>query len=127
MTVAVAAPLVPVAGNEDLGALITFTSQGAGTTGSAILNTPNDVRGIKIVINITLATTATLTVTLRGYDRASGATYTILASAALAATGLTVLTVYPGLTAAANTVANDHLPAQWDVSAAITGTISATI
>lgn len=40
----------------------------------------------------------------------SGTEYTILASAAITGTGLTVLRVSPQLTAAANTVAKDMLP-----------------
>ncbi len=47
----------------------------------------------------------------------SGTAYTILASAAITATGLTVLRVSPQLTAAANTIAKDMLPQALKVTA----------
>ena len=66
--------------------------------------------------------------TLQGKDPVSGQYYTILASAALASTGLTVLKVYPGLTAAANTVVNDVMPTIYRVSSVVaTGPVTATI
>jgi hypothetical protein len=52
----------------------------------------------------------TVTVTIQGKDPASGKLYTILASTALVAVATTILKVGPGLTAAANLVANDVLP-----------------
>lgn len=69
-------------------------------------------------INVT-ATEATPSVvfTIAGEDPISGATYTILASAAITATGLTVLRVHPALTATANTIAKDMLPAAIRVTA----------
>jgi hypothetical protein len=89
-------------------------------------------RGLKLVINITAitGTTPTLTVTIRGKDPTSGVYWSILASTALNATGTTILTVYPGLTAAANSVANDVLPPNFNVQYAIGGTtpaVTATI
>jgi hypothetical protein len=112
--------------NKDLGSLITLTAAGAGTTTSGKkLNQSS--KGIKLVIDITAlsGTLPTLTVTLRGYDPTTGKSYTILASAALAAQATTVLSVYPGLTAASNLVANDHLPLHWDVSVLVVGTLPA--
>ena len=47
----------------------------------------------------------------------SGTAYTILASAAITGTGLTVLRVSPQLTAAANTIAKDMLPAALKITA----------
>lgn len=132
MAAAVVAPsAVPNEGNTDLGALITFSATGAGTTATNRLNNRYG-SGIKLVIDITAitGTSPTLTVTLRGYDNASGKAYTLLASAALNATGTTVLTVYPGVPVSANVSANDHLPVAWDVSAVIGGTgpaVTATI
>lgn len=63
-----------------------------------------------IIIDITAYTAGSLTVTLQGYDSASGKYYTILASTALAAAATTILRVGPALTAAGNTVANFALP-----------------
>lgn len=47
----------------------------------------------------------------------SGTEYTILASAAITGVGMTVLRVSPQLTAAANTIAKDMLPAAIKVTA----------
>lgn len=115
--------------DTDLGNIITLVAASAGATGT-VYNGANG-RGIALFINISAisGTTPTLTVTLKGLD-ANGNAYTILASAALNATGLTVLKVYPALTAAANTVANDVLPINWRVDTAIGGTspsVSATV
>lgn len=84
-------------------------------------------RGLHLVVDITTitGTTPTLTVTIQAKDPTSGKYYTLLTSAALNATGTTVLKVYPGLTAAANTVANDVLPRDWRISYAIAGTTPA--
>jgi len=61
-------------------------------------------------INVTAVSgTASITVTIAGLSP-EGAAYTILASAAITSTGLTVLRVSPQLTAAANTIAKDMLP-----------------
>lgn len=70
-----------------------------------------EYRGLHLVIDVTaVAATPSVTVTVQGVDRVSGKVYTVLASAAITATGTTVLKVGPGLTAAANSVANDFVP-----------------
>lgn len=131
MTATVASQAPPLTPVNDTGALITLSAQGAGTT-QGNNNRNNLSRGVKVIVNITAisGTAPTLTVTLQGVDVASGALYTILASAALTATGTTVLTVFPGATAAANVAANDALPANWALKAVIGGTgpsVTATI
>lgn len=68
---------------------------------------------------------ATATFTLQGYDPASNTWYTLLASAALAASGQTVLKVFPAATAAANLAANDIIPSTFRVLATIAGTAPA--
>lgn len=82
--------------------------------------------GVKVVVDVTTYTAGSLTVTIQGKDRASGKYYTLLASAALAATGTTVYTVYPALTAAANVTASDVLPESWRVITAVGGSQSIT-
>jgi len=68
-------------------------------------------RGLHLIIDVTAVTdTPSIVATILGVDRASGKTYTILASAAITATGTTVLRVGQSLTAATNLVANDILP-----------------
>lgn len=89
-------------------------------------------RGVKVVVDVTVlgGTTPSITVTIKGRDPVSGKYFTILASAVITATGTTVLTVYPGATAAANLTANDNLPDTWRVEAVIAGTtptVTATI
>lgn len=64
-----------------------------------------------VVIDCTAVTaTPSVVFTVAGVDRVSGKVFTLLASAAITATGTTVLRIGPGLTAAANTVANEPLP-----------------
>lgn len=75
-------------------------------------------RGLILVIDATAsAATPSVVFTIQGYSPLGDDHFTILASAAITGTGTTVLRVYPGLTAAANTVANDVLPHLWRVNA----------
>lgn len=75
-------------------------------------------RGLHLVIDVTAAAdTPSVVFTIQGQSPLGSDFYTILASAAITGTGTTVLRVYPGLTAAANTVANDVLPHLWRVNA----------
>jgi hypothetical protein len=111
--------------------VLTLTAQAAATVPSSDQFNPAG-SGIKLVIDITAisGSSPTLTVTLQGKDTTSGKYYTILASAALNATGTTVLTVFPGATASANVAANDILPRTWRVSAVVGGSgpsVTATI
>lgn len=84
-------------------------------------------RFLHLVIDVTSVTlTPSVVFTVQGKDDVSGKYYTLLASAAITATGTTVLRVGPGLTAAANTVANDVLPRTWRVIATHADTDSIT-
>lgn len=75
-------------------------------------------RGVEVVLDMTAVPgVATVTFTIEALDPTSGKYFTLLASTAIVATGTTVLRVYPGLTAAANAVANDVLPRGWRVTA----------
>ena len=59
---------------------------------------------------------------------AGGSTYTLLASAALAATAFTEMLVYPSASNVVNLVSNQPLPPSWGVNySAASGTIAATI
>lgn len=78
----------------------------------------NNCKGILLFISTGAfgAGATAITVTLQGKDPVSGNYYTILQSASLvASTPLTILRVYPGLTASANAVASDVLPPTWRV------------
>lgn len=102
------------------------------TVASADQYNPDGWRGVHVVIDVTAITaTPSVVFTVQGRDPVSGQYYTILASAAVTATGTTVLRIFPGATAAANTVANDCVPPIWRVNAvhgdadSITYTVSA--
>lgn len=84
-------------------------------------------RGIKVYINVlNIATAGTLTVTIQGKDPISGVYYTLLVSTAIAVTGFTVLTVYPGVAVSANVSASDVLPATFRIQAVVGGTVTGT-
>jgi hypothetical protein len=130
MTAVVAPAPAALEGNVDVGPILTLTAHAATLASARIMNLK--AVGIKLVIDVTAitGTSPTLTVALRGYDNASGKSFTVLASAAITTVSTVVLTVYPGVTAVANVAANDHLPTQWDVNAVIGGTspaVTATI
>ena len=72
--------------------------------------------GLHIIINmIAVPGVDTVTCTLQGQD-SLGNYYTILASAAIVATGVTVLRVIPGVTVAANLAASDSIPDVWRIN-----------
>jgi len=74
--------------------------------------------GLVVVIDCTAATSSPSVVfTIQGYDQASGKAYTILASSAITGTGTTVLRVHPDLTASANAIAKDVIPAHFKITA----------
>ncbi len=76
-------------------------------------------RGLVLVIDATAVTaTPALTVSILGVDRASGKTYLILASTAIATAVTTTLRVTPHMAAVNNLVANDVLPPIIRISAA---------
>jgi hypothetical protein len=77
----------------------------------------NGADGLLVVINVTAVTsTPSVVFTIQGVDPVSGATWDILASAAITGTGTTVLRVSPHLTGAANTIAKDLVPAYFTVT-----------
>lgn len=136
MSVTYVADVDPATGNivpkvpTDTLALVTLTGAAAGVNG--IDQTNGGFRGVKLVIDVTAitGTTPSLIVTLQGKDAASGKYYNMFVSASLTAVGTTVLTLYPGLTAAANVTANDVLPKVWRVITTVAGTtpaVTATI
>lgn len=96
----------------------------ATTTGTAALESAS---GLFFIDVSALTAGASLTFTIYGVSPTSTNTaYTILASAAVTATGLTVLRVHPQLTAAANTIAKDVLPAAIKVTCVPADTKSVT-
>lgn len=95
-----------------------FASAARTATADSSDFTNPDARGLHLIIDVTSVTlTPSVVFTISGKDPLSGKYYTLLTSAAITATGTTVLKLYPGLTAAANTVASDVLPRTWRVTA----------
>jgi hypothetical protein len=104
----------------------------ASASGAGPDQAKHQARGMVLAVNVSAmsGSGASLTVTLQGKDVVSGQYYTVLTSAAITTTGLTVLRIYPGISASANAAANDVLPPVWRVSYAITGTspaVTATV
>ena len=86
-----------------------------------------EVLSSDFVFNVTLDPgTASVTPSIQGKDPVSGAYYTILTGAAVAATGITVMRVGPTITAAANVAANAILPKEFRVSVAVADAESLT-
>ena len=86
-----------------------------------------EVLSSDFVFNVTLDPgTASVTPSIEGKDPVSGAYYTILTGAAVAATGVTVMRVGPTITAAANVAANAILPKEFRVSVAVADAESLT-
>ena len=80
-----------------------------------------------LVIDVTAAAaTPSVVVTIKGVDPLSGKRWTILASAAITGVSTTTLKVGKGLTAAANLVANDVLPPDFEIEFAHADTDSIT-
>lgn len=116
-------------GNTETGSLVTVATSSANGADQTNYN----ARGIQVVVDITAITGTNIVVTIQGKDPTSGKYFTLLASAALTGTGTTVLTVYPGCIAAANSVANLPLPRTWRVIttntaiSAITATVAGSM
>ena len=93
-----------------------FASAARTATSSATISTKS-AAGL-FFINVTSVTaTPSVVFTIYGVSPNGSTDYTILASAAITGTGLTVLRVHPQLTAAANTIAKDVLPQAIKVTA----------
>ena len=105
---------------------IIFASAARTATSSVTVPVGECSQGL-FFINVTaVALTPSVVFTIAGVSPNGDATYTILASAAITGTGLTVLRVSPHLTAAANTIAKDILPSAIKVTATHADTDSIT-
>ncbi len=99
-----------------------LTSVNSAALGAVDLNS-GPYTGAIVNINITAYTGATNVVfTVEGKDPESGTYFTLLASAALTATGHTVLRIDPRSVAAANLTASSALPRTFRVITTVTGT-----
>lgn len=102
-----------VAQSNIVGTLLTSSPRTVTTDSSDVTNT--STRGVHIIVNVTAYTSGIWTPIVQGKDALSGNYYTILTGPSINNTGTTVIKVYPGLTAAANSVANDFIPRTWRV------------
>ena len=111
--------------NTPLGELVTLVAATADVNSNTMVN--GFFRGLTVYVNITAltGTSPTVTVTIEAYDSVSQGYVTLLESAALAATGLTMLQIYPGIASLANESANAVLPNEWRIAVALGGTTPA--
>lgn len=100
-------------GNVDTAALI--SAAGATTSQTSADQTNYNAKGVKVVLDMTVVGSGSVTLTIQGKDAASGKYYTLLAGAAVTTNSTNVYTVFPGSTATANVSANDLLPRVWRV------------
>jgi hypothetical protein len=117
-------------GNVDLGAVLTLAAATTAQNSADLVN--YNGRGLQLGITITALTGTSCSVAIQGKDVATGTYYTLLASAALSATGFTLLTLYPGAPATANASSPQVLPRTFRVlvtptSATVTATIGASV
>jgi hypothetical protein len=85
------------------------------TATNAVTLRTEGARGIAVVLKITAGTTLDIIAKIKGIDPVSGEKWDILASASKTGAGTTVLTVYPGITVAANVSASYCLPEDVEV------------
>lgn len=85
-----------------------------------------NARGIIVDFDMTVKGSTSVTVTIKAKDSLSGVYTTLLASAAIVATGHTQMIVYPGITVAANLDASAPVPRIWRVEITRAGGASDT-
>ena len=89
---------------------IPFASAARTATSTVDVNVEN-AHGLVLVIDVTAdPALASVVFNIDGLDDATGNTWTLLDSAAIAATGTTILRISPHLTASANTIGKDIIP-----------------
>lgn len=91
--------------------LATYTATTVNSTNQQNFN----YRGGHFIINVVTVNSGTYTPHIQGYDPTSGIWYDILVGTAISSPGLTVLKIYPGITAASNVSVSDILPQIWRV------------
>ena len=104
--------------NVNNGSDLTVFASGAQTATQTQGDQTNssNARGIKVVLDMTNVTSApSVTLEIDGRDTTSGKYYSILTGAAVTTVSTNVYTIYPGLSAVANSTANDVLPHTWRV------------
>jgi hypothetical protein len=103
------------------GTIFPLLSRAAATYTSDAIHNP-DALGVRLFIDITdKGVSGTVTAKIQNQDPVSGSwvDLTGAVTSALAANGVTALTLYPGLTAAANDKIDGHLGMTWRVSVTV--------
>lgn len=100
--------------NNSQGTLLASAARTATTNSSDQTN--YNGKGLHVILDVTSAGTGSITLKIEGKDTLSGKYYTLLEGAAVTTNSTNVYKVYPDLTAAANSVANDMLPKTWRIT-----------
>jgi hypothetical protein len=97
--------------------LETYLALAARTTHpTAVAVDQGSYRGLRLNIDITAFSGTSITFTLQSLDPLTGTVSTVLASAAKTGTGAFTMTVYPGITAAANVSLSDFMSRRWQIT-----------
>ena len=105
--------------NNDIHSALSVSGTTLGSAITSQIHTNPYGRGVKVIVNTLNASAGSFTVSIQGVM--AGSAVTLLTSAAINATGLTTLTVYPGVAVSANVSASDVLPRQWQLVVTPTG------
>lgn len=90
---------------------VVYASAARTATPTAVTINTGRAKELRVVIDVTAITaTPSVVCTIDGVDSLSGKTFNILTSAAIVATGTTILTIALGQTVAANVSASAPLP-----------------
>ena len=102
--------------------VVSVVTEGAATTHTKQV-VVDGAASVIVVVNISARTGGTLTVTVSGLS-ASGAKWTLLASAGLTSVATTTLTISPDITASANAIAQAVVPSCIQIDAVSSSTPS---
>lgn len=111
--------------NFDLGIIVSKAALGNATIASSDQNPAlqrgrpeknTSSRGVRVDVKLANTSgTISVVVNIRRYNPGLNTYTVLLASAALTGNGTTTYVVHPDYTAAANTIAKEHIGEQWDV------------
>jgi hypothetical protein len=95
---------------------ISLLASSARTTTQTVADQTNyNARGVIVTLDVTSASSGSITLEIDYKDPVSGKYIALLTGAAVTGTGTTQYTVYPGITAATNVAASMILPRTWRV------------
>jgi len=92
-----------------------LSSSGRTTTQTQGDQTNYNGKGVIVTLDVTNAGTGSITLEIDGKDSASGKYTALLTGTAVTSNSTNIYKIYPGLTAAANSYANDILPRIWRI------------